>query len=186
MLDSFILAGGESKRFGSDKLFYKLNGKRLIDYAVDSVYSYSKHVYLVVKDESKFLSVKCDGILRDIIDESSAIVGMLTAMLKSATYDRIILSGDMPFVDKELIKLLLEKHSFNYTIFRVNSMLYPFPGIYNQCIAGELCLYIREGGRSIRKFLSGVPGNIIDIEPTTKLLNVNTFEDLRAISVERL
>ncbi len=178
MLDSFILAGGQSKRFGKDKLLYKLNGKRMIDYTLKNAYTFSNRVYMVVKETQKFSDIRCDGLIVDVIPEQASIVGLLTSLLKSASMDRFVLSGDMPFVDREITNILLSEHSYFYTVFSVEGKIYPFPGIYNQCITGDLCLYIKEGGRSIRRFLKSIPGKIIEIDPTLKLLNINSPSDI--------
>ncbi len=178
MLDSFILAGGESKRFGEDKLFYRLNGKRILDYVIYNAYTFGRNVFLVVKEKEKFRDINCDGLILDVLEERASIIGLLTALLKGSEKDRIVLSGDMPFVDKELIDILIDNHSLNYTVFSVDGKIYPFPGIYSQCLLGDLYLYIKEGGRSIVNFLSNTRGKIINIENTKKLANINRKEDI--------
>jgi len=138
MLDTFILAGGESRRFGSNKLLYVLNGKRLIDTVVENARMFSRRLFLVTKEVYLYREVDCDGIIRDVLQERASIVGLLTALLHAKDNDIIVLSGDMPFVDSHLISLLLNEHSFNYTVFNVDNTMYPFPGIYSSCLTLDL------------------------------------------------
>ena len=42
-----ILAGGQSKRMGQDKLFLELNNRKLIEYTIDKVKKYLKNVIII-------------------------------------------------------------------------------------------------------------------------------------------
>ena len=42
-----ILAGGQSKRMGKDKLFLELNNKKLIEHTIDKVKKYLKEVIII-------------------------------------------------------------------------------------------------------------------------------------------
>ncbi len=48
-LDIIILAAGNSKRFGENKLLYKINNKRMFEYVVDLVFEIKKNLDLVEK-----------------------------------------------------------------------------------------------------------------------------------------
>ncbi len=178
MLNTFILAGGLSRRFGSNKLLYVLNGKRLIDIVVENARPFSRNVYLVAKEKGPYRDVNCDGILLDVFEERASIIGLFTALLKSNGEDIIVLSGDMPFVDDSTVNLLFKEHSFNYTLFKINGAVYPFPGIYSYCLTLDLYRFIKKGGRSIRKFLKCVNGKIIEGKNSKHFLNINEQQDI--------
>ena len=178
MLNTFILAGGLSKRFGSNKLLYILNGKRLIDIVVENARHFSRHVYLVVKEKEPYKDVNCDGILLDVFEERASIIGLFTALLKSGGEDIIVLSGDMPFVDYSTISLLFKEHFLNYTLFKINGTVHPFPGIYSYCLTLDLYRFIRGGGRSIKEFLKHVDGRVIEHEDSKHFLNINERQDI--------
>ena len=42
-----ILAGGQSRRMGKDKLFLKLNNKKLIEHTIEKVRKYLKQVIII-------------------------------------------------------------------------------------------------------------------------------------------
>ena len=178
MLNTFILAGGLSKRFGSNKLLYILNGKRLIDIVVENARHFSRHVYLVVKEKEPYQDVDCDGILTDVFEERASIIGLFTALLKSGGEDILVLSGDMPFVDYSTVSLLFKEHFLNYTIFKVNDITYPFPGIYSYCLTLDLYRFIKGSGRSIKEFLKHVNGKVIETKESAHFLNINRREDI--------
>ncbi len=178
MLNTFILAGGLSKRFGSNKLLYVLNGQRLIDIVVENARPFSRNVYLVVKEKEPYQDVDCDGILTDVFEERASIIGLFTALLKSGGEDILVLSGDMPFIDTSTVSLLFKEHFLNYTIFKVNDITYPFPGIYSYCLTLDLYRFIKGGGRSIKEFLKHVNGKVIEGKDTKHFLNINRKEDV--------
>ena len=49
-----ILAGGQSKRMGKDKLFLELNNKKLIEHTLDKVKKYLKKIIIITNQDNKF------------------------------------------------------------------------------------------------------------------------------------
>ena len=48
-----ILAGGQSKRMGKDKLFLKLNNKTLIEHTIDKVKKYLKQIIVIANKDNQ-------------------------------------------------------------------------------------------------------------------------------------
>jgi Molybdopterin-guanine dinucleotide biosynthesis protein A len=57
-MDVFILAGGQSKRFKEDKTLFLLNDKPMIEHVFETLYSFSKNIYIVSKNPEKYLFIK--------------------------------------------------------------------------------------------------------------------------------
>jgi len=53
-----ILAGGQSKRMGKDKLFLELNNKKLIEHTINKVKKYLKKVIIITNQDNEFFSKK--------------------------------------------------------------------------------------------------------------------------------
>ena len=51
-----ILAGGQSKRMGKDKLFLEINNKKLIEYTIDKVQKYLQKVVIITNQDNKFFT----------------------------------------------------------------------------------------------------------------------------------
>ena len=51
-----ILAGGQSRRMGKDKLFLELNNKKLISHTIDKVKKYLKEVIIITNQDNEFFS----------------------------------------------------------------------------------------------------------------------------------
>ena len=76
-----ILAGGQSKRMGQDKLFLELNNRKLIEYTIDKVKKYLKNVIIITNQENEFFLKKNLITVKDCIKgQLGPLVGILTAM----------------------------------------------------------------------------------------------------------
>ena len=76
-----ILAGGQSKRMGKDKLFLELNNKKLIEHTIDKVKKYLKKVIIVTNQDNEFFSKNNLTTVKDCIEgQLGPLVGILTAM----------------------------------------------------------------------------------------------------------
>ena len=49
-----ILAGGQSKRMGKDKIFLEFNNKKLIEHTIDKVKKYLKEVIIITNQIMNF------------------------------------------------------------------------------------------------------------------------------------
>ena len=76
-----ILAGGQSKRMGKDKLFLELNNKKLIEHTIDKVKKYLKEVIIITNQDNEFFSKNNLITVKDCIEgQLGPLVGILTAM----------------------------------------------------------------------------------------------------------
>ena len=76
-----ILAGGQSKRMGKDKLFLEFNNKKLIEYTIDKVKKYLKKIIIITNQDNEFFSKNNLTTVKDCIEgQQGPLVGILTAM----------------------------------------------------------------------------------------------------------
>ena len=76
-----ILAGGQSKRMGKDKLFLEFNNKKLIEHTIDKVKKYLKKVIIITNQDNEFFSKNNLTKVKDCIEgQLGPLVGILTAM----------------------------------------------------------------------------------------------------------
>ncbi len=190
-MEAFILAGGQSKRFGEDKTLFKLGGKSVVEHIILTVKKVCPEVHLVVKDREKFKGLQV-SILEDILPFQSPIAGLYTALKKTNGDKVLLLSGDMPLLKEGIIRLLIQKFREPVTLFEVGGKIHPFPGIYSVRTVHHLEEYINTGGRSLMGFLERVGFNVLKEEEALKVdpnldsfINMNTKEDLKLV-VERM
>ena len=111
-----ILAGGSSKRFGSEKALADFRGKPLINHMVDIARKLSSESIIVVSDDVQ------EAKLRDMVkgvrvvvdppgDVKCALAGALTAFEYSLTPYTLLLPVDSPLASVDLLRMLLQMSS---------------------------------------------------------------------------
>ena len=110
-----ILAGGQSKRMGKDKLFLELNNKKLIEHTIDKVNKYFKKVIIITNQDNEFFSKNNLTTVKDCIEgQLGPLAGILTAMkwakenLKNCSWIATF-PCDTPFFPESIIKTFIEE-----------------------------------------------------------------------------
>jgi len=110
-----ILAGGQSKRMGKDKLFLELNNKKLIEHTLDKVKKYLKKIIIITNQDNKFFFENNLITVKDCIEgQLGPLVGILTAMkwakenLKKCSWIATF-PCDTPFFPESIIKSFIEE-----------------------------------------------------------------------------
>jgi molybdopterin-guanine dinucleotide biosynthesis protein A len=111
-----ILAGGSSKRFGSEKALADFQGEPLILQMIKVAKKLSPETMIVVSNE------KQEAILREIVEDvrivvdppndvKCALAGALTAFEYSLTSHTLLLPVDTPLASVDLLRLLIRMSS---------------------------------------------------------------------------
>ena len=110
-----ILAGGQSKRMGKDKLFLELNNRKLIEHTIDKVKKYLKKVIIITNQDNEFFSKNNLITVKDCIEgQLGPLVGILTAMkwakdnLTNCSWIATF-PCDTPFFPESIIKIFIEE-----------------------------------------------------------------------------
>ena len=91
-----VLAGGKSRRFGSDKSQVKLGNKILIDYVLTEIIDLYKDILIVTNEPIKFLNSNKISITSDIKKDLGPLGGVFSAM-KWAKDNKKITNGYLHF-----------------------------------------------------------------------------------------
>ncbi|MGD6851222.1 MAG: molybdenum cofactor guanylyltransferase [Candidatus Bathyarchaeia archaeon] len=109
-----ILAGGDAKRFdGSDKGLFELNGKPLLNHVVDAVKGLVDEVIIVTNTQERadayanIVSAKAKFAI-DKEKSMGPLLGALTGFEAAQGEYCLLLPFDSPFVQKEVLSLLLD------------------------------------------------------------------------------
>ena len=117
-----ILAGGQSKRMGKDKLFLELNNKKLIEHTLDKVKKYLKKIIIITNQDNKFFFENNLTTVKDCVEgQLGPLVGILTAMkwakenLSKCSWIATF-PCDTPFFPESIIKSFIEESEKNESL----------------------------------------------------------------------
>jgi molybdopterin-guanine dinucleotide biosynthesis protein A len=107
-----ILAGGTSKRFGSEKALAAFRGRPLVAHMVDVARRLSSEILIVVSDETQEDNIQnLVPNVRIAIDPPGevkcALAGALTAFEHSLTSNVLLLPVDAPLSKTDLLRMLI-------------------------------------------------------------------------------
>ncbi|NJE09770.1 molybdenum cofactor guanylyltransferase MobA [Thermococcus sp. MAR1] len=184
-----VLAGGRSKRFGGDKLLFRIGGRPLISYALERIESASliKEVVIVASPDNA-------GRLRSlgyevVVDELSIgpMGGVYTAL---GVGDSFVVAGDMPLIVPEFVDRMIREFRGSEKLVCVprwtNGYLEPLHAIYSKAFRRVLKGRIRDGDYSLNgaiRFADVCYLNVEKLPPSWResFFNVNRRSDLRKL-----
>lgn len=144
MITGAVLAGGKSLRFGSNKAFQQLRGRRFIDWAVNSLRPFCDPVMLVVGEIEPYLDAEA-VLVRDIIPHQGPLGGIYTALLFSPAEWVFVKATDMPFLVPQLASLIIgAKEGFDAVVPMVQDFYEPLLAIYNRRCLPAVLRHLRE------------------------------------------
>jgi molybdopterin-guanine dinucleotide biosynthesis protein A len=183
-----VLAGGRSSRMGENKSLMQLNGKRMIEFSIDALRPLCSEVII----SSNYLVYDFTGceVWPDELKDQAPMVGIYSCLKKSRTDLNIILTCDMPMIQTELLKYLLENSTGTDITVPVheNGMIEPLCGIYRKSAGIVLSKCIEEGNYSMNNCIRKASYRLVSIDnglpvfTSNLFLNINTLVDFEAIS----
>ena len=180
-INAYILTGGSSIRFGSDKASYSINGTSFLEQIHNNLQTDFKTIYSVGK---KPYSDKVNFI-QDFSYSQASMVGVISALRHSTSDWSFIISVDMPLITSEVVNSLIRNNNYDNNsliIPIVNKKLYPLFGLYHQD-----CLVHFENAFSIKNYMltevfKSLNHSVIDLSHYSgELTNVNTREHLNIV-----
>ncbi len=103
MLTGAILAGGQSRRFGSNKALVMVGGVRLIDRVIDSIATVCEPVLLIANDLKPYYDVRAT-LVKDVIPHQGPLGAIYSALLFSPHEWVFVKATDMPYINLKIIE----------------------------------------------------------------------------------
>lgn len=143
---AFILAGGRSTRMGTDKAFARLDGRTLLERALDLARYLTSDVR-IVGDPVKFASFA--PVVEDVFPGCGPLAGIHAALSSSQTDLNLILAVDTPFLTPMLLQHIFKRakdsHSAMVTVCRTAGGWQPLCAIYRRGFASIAEKALRTG-----------------------------------------
>jgi len=144
LITGAVLAGGKSLRFGKNKAFQLLRGKRFIDLAIESLRPFCDPVMAVVSEIEPYLDI---GVMlaQDIIQDRGPLGGIYTALLFSPAEWIFVRATDMPFLVPELASMIIDaREGFDAVVPKMNEYYDPLLAMYNRRCIPAIARQLRE------------------------------------------
>ncbi|MGV8981420.1 molybdenum cofactor guanylyltransferase [Clostridium sp.] len=102
-----IICGGKSSRMGFDKCKIKVKNKFLIDIIAEQLTQVFENIFLVSNDLQRFSDTKYT-VVEDIIANRGPIGAIYTALKEASSKYVFIAACDMPIINLDYIKYMME------------------------------------------------------------------------------
>ncbi|MGB0892734.1 MAG: NTP transferase domain-containing protein [Flavobacteriaceae bacterium] len=177
-----VLVGGKSTRMGTDKSQLDYHGKPQKEHVKELLESNNIETFYSVESNSN----KTDEI-HDTFLNLGPFGGICSAFQKDPNSAWLVLATDVPFVNSELIQLLLQKRNPSKIATAIKGKGKEFPEplitIYEPKAYTKLLHYLAQGYSCPRKMLINSDIEIIEVNDAL-IRNVNTPEEFNIAKKE--
>ncbi len=177
-----VLTGGKSTRMGKDKSELEYHGIPQKEFSKNLLGGFLAETFYSVREKS----TKQDEIHDTFID-LGPFGGICSAFQKNPNTAWLVLATDLPFVNRELVELLLQKRNPSKiaTAIKGKGKAFPEPliTIYEPKAYGKLLLYLAQGYSCPRKMLINADVEIVEVDDAL-IRNVNTPEEFNQAKKE--
>jgi molybdopterin-guanine dinucleotide biosynthesis protein A len=104
-----VLAGGASRRFGSDKLSADLAGRPLLHHSIERLLRVCDEVVVVLPPHGDEPSVPAGAVTfaRDETEHEGPLAGMAVGLAVAGSERAVVVGGDMPGLEPDVVRELL-------------------------------------------------------------------------------
>ena len=182
-IPAYILAGGDSKRFGENKALFEFEGMSLIERMLKLIRPLISSVNIVTKNEMDYQNLDVN-ILVDDHKLQTPLAGILRGLEDTDDWG-LFLACDLPNMNSDIISRLLNSLNDSYekegikAIVAVtsDSELQPLVACYHKSGIVPLKVSMKKN-LSMKKWLSQLNIKRLNFEEEEPFLNINRKEDL--------
>ena len=175
LITGIVLAGGRSRRMGTDKSMMMLNGKSMIEYSIDALKPLCNKV--VISSNNFIYDFTGCEVWPDELPDQAPMVGIYSCLKRSKTDINIILSCDMPLMSASVLEFLLSNSS-NHEItvpIHKDGFIEPLCGIYKQSSMKVLKDFIDDDNFRLNECIRAASHHLISIGSEFPFLSENMF-----------
>lgn len=177
-IPAVIFAGGKSSRMGRDKALLPFGGfQSMSEFQHHKLSSLFKEVFLSSKEDKFNFSCK---VIKDNYEESSPLVGLLSAFENMQAVEIFVLSVDAPLVNADVIQTLIEASKTsrsNAIIAKSPNGLQPLCGIYRRSIVPLAQKQLEAHNYRLGHLLKMADTTIVTFEDDKPFTNLNTPQE---------
>ena len=170
---AIILAGGRSSRFGRDKLAEPIDGRPLLDHAIDAVRPFAHEIIVVVAPDTAPGLTDDVTLVHDPIAFEGPLAGLATGLGASNEPVVLVIGGDMPSIVVAVIDSMVEAldASVDAVVLEQDGRARPLPIVLRRDPALKAATDLYAGGeRRLRALMEHLTAHVIP-ESTWRLLD---------------
>ncbi|MGA0204697.1 MAG: molybdenum cofactor guanylyltransferase [Ilumatobacteraceae bacterium] len=182
-IDGFVLAGGNSRRFGHDKALARGNGRSFVETAVDTLMKAGcNRVVVLHRQPAELGFLECE-VLEDLGGGQGPLDGLLTALSLARTDLVATLPVDQPLVTSDIIRQLRDVADEDpdtdmVSVTDENGARHHLTAVWRRSTCQPVfSRHFSHGESSPRRVLDDLRCRWVRC-PTALLINVNHPEDL--------
>ncbi|MFH1007516.1 MAG: molybdenum cofactor guanylyltransferase [Candidatus Latescibacterota bacterium] len=181
-MTGIVLAGGKSRRIGSNKALLPFEGRPLILRAVEALESVAEKVW-VITDSSEVYSSFGFSVRTDVLPTHGCLGGIYTGLMAAETPYSLVLACDMPFARPEFLNFLtVQMAGFDVVIPKGTKGYEPLCAVYSKACLKPILSQLEAGQFKVTDFLERVrvrvvePAEIEPFDPDGRMFtNINTL-----------
>lgn len=185
MLTTAILAGGRSRRMGSDKALLVLKGKPVLWHVIERAALPGAAIILIANEPEKYASFSLP-IFPDAKPGAGSLGGLYTALAHSPTDYVLCVACDMPLLNTNLLIYLAGlREGYDAVVPRIEGRPEPFHAVYRKTCLEPIRSRLERGQLRVSDFYQDVSTRYVEeadlrqIDPELhSFLNINTPDDL--------
>lgn len=177
---AYILAGGQSRRIGYDKLLAPIPKLSLIENSLLICQQVCNPVKIAAKEKEKFASL-CVEIVIDDPTTDGPLAGIIAILEDCPDEYCFITAADFYDLNSELIMATIENYkNEQYFSFKINDRIQPLCGIYNKSTLGVMKEAALQSDYKMHEILKHLDTRFLPIK-INPWRNINNSEDLEFI-----
>jgi FdhD protein len=168
-----ILAGGESRRMGSDKSLLPFKGARFIDHTYRTMAELFDEVIIVTNSPALYDAIPCRKV-PDIYPAQSSLAGIHSGVSHANNETAFVVACDMPFINPQVIKLLCNRSAEGDVVIPVGTHgPEPLHALYSKRCVSAMEDVLDAGHKRIVGFFPQI--EVVEI-PTAELSSIDADE----------
>ncbi|MGR3175702.1 MAG: molybdenum cofactor guanylyltransferase [Candidatus Scalindua sp.] len=187
-MTAVILAGGKSRRMGSNKAFLKLKGKTFIERQIELLREMFDEIFISANTPSEYKYLNLP-VFKDIYPEKGPLGGIYTSLVNSSSFYTFMLACDMPFVESGLIKHLKGfTKEYDVVVPKSERGLEPLHAFYSKNCIDPIKRELDADNLRIISFFPHVKVKIVELESLTSpdsfknsIKNLNTRNEYEVV-----
>jgi molybdopterin-guanine dinucleotide biosynthesis protein A len=183
---AIILAGGKSRRMGSNKAFLRYGDTTFIEHQVMMLRKIFDEIILSANDVNAYSRLKLP-VVSDLIPEKGPLSGICAGLSRAKSSHAFVIACDMPFINEKLILYLKSLiNGYDVVVPQTSHGLEPMHAFYSRNCIQPMRRCLEEGRLRIVDFFSEVKVKIIGEREFAgldasmqSLVNLNTPEEYK-------